>query len=109
MTTSPWANFQPPQEPQSEFKPFFYGFGSKEMKERFLARNQELKEKLEQASVPILVIMTYSVVDVLVVSYRDDTDTIWIDPEIPDGFFRMYHGDDGKAGFKEFNFDEKRD
>jgi hypothetical protein len=108
MNTSPWANFQPPKEPESDFKPFFYGFGSKEMKARFVARNQELKNKLAVSSLPYMVLLSFTGIDVLVVSYRDDTDNITIDPEIPDGFFRMYHGENGQDGFKEFKFDEEK-
>ena len=108
MNTSPWGNPVPaPEEPEAGMKPFYYEVGSEEDKIDFVFRNADLRDALLLELYPFMKIMGWPPNDVLILSYREEIDEIAINPEIPAGYFRLYHLG-SKTDFKEFTIYNKK-
>jgi hypothetical protein len=107
MNTSPWGNPAPIEIQDEADTPFYFEVGSEDDKFDFVCTSADLKDMVIASVLPYMALSKLSASDILIFTYREEIDEIAINPEIPAGYFRLFHVG-SKTDFKEFKIHEKK-
>ena len=107
MNTSPWANPPAPIKEEPGATSFYFEVGTDDDRFDFICTSQEFKDRIKNDLIPGMSVMGMQASEILILSYKEDTDELAVNPEIPTGYYRFYNIG-SKTDFKEFLIHPKK-